>query len=306
MRKTKSVKKLLTALAGLAIIIMGIVGWKMELRVQAAEPPVVSDLKVAAGDDGAGVMAQCSYQNYDDQSGCELTLYLYRAEKDGTHTIVAYKTLSYAASATGSIDAVSVPEGTYFTSVVMNYSGMITQINSQYYYKVRLVDGDYVVTQENAGTADDASSIQEYERIEESGKPDCIHVWEYSMAEPATKEKDSLLSYQCAICGEVIEYVEVPNSAYSVFLTEAADAIWSSQTDQVIIDAERWISFDQRVLDAISGRRDVTIVVNYKYQGKKCSVIIPNGADVSGLADETGFCGFRYLDQVFGGGEIEE
>lgn len=301
MSKIRIVKKILTVLAGYVILMTGIAGFGMNLQVQAADAPVVSDLKVTASDDGTGVMAQCSYQNYDDQSGCELTLYLYRVKEDGTHTIMAYKTLPYAASATGSVDAVSVPEGTYFASVVMDYSGMIDQINSQYYHKVKLIDGDYVAAPEKGDTsADRTNSIEEHEKAEESGKPDCIHVWEYSLAEAATTEKDSVLACQCTICGEVIEYVEVPNSAYCVFLAEAADAIRSAQTGQVIIDTERWISFDRTVLEVIAERRDVTIIVNYKYQGKKYSVTIPSGADVSGLADENGFCGFRYLDQVFG------
>lgn len=303
--KTKMAKKILAVLAGL-IIMAKIPGNEMSLQVQAADAPVVSELKVASSDDRTGVVAQCSYQNYNDQSGCELTLYLYRAEENGTQTIVAYQTLPYAVSEIGSIAAGSVPEGIYFASVVMDYSGTINPINSQY-YKVKLVDGGYVVTPEKDDMpADHKNNSRGNEKEQESGKPDCIHVWEYNIVEQATTEKDSVMAYQCARCGQVIKYLEVPNSAYCVFLKETTETIRSAQTDQVIIDTQHWVSFDKTVLDAIADRRDVTIVVNYKYQGKKYSVTIPCGADVSGLADKDGFCGFRYLDQVFGGMEILE
>lgn len=301
--KTKMAKKILTVLAGFIMIMTEIAGDEVSLQVQAADAPVVSELKVASSDDGTGVVAQCSYQNYNDQSGCELTLYLYRAEENGANTIVAYQTLPYAVSEIGSIDAGAVGEGTYFASVVMDYSGTINPINSQY-YKVKLADGGYIVTPEKNDMSADHKNNSGNEKEQKSGKPDCIHVWEYNIIEQATAEKDSVMAYQCAKCGQVIEYLEVPNSAYCVFLSEAAETIRSAQTDQVIIDTQRWISFDQKVLDAIADRRDVTIVVNYKYQGKKYSVTIPGGADVSGLADENGFCGFRYLDLVFGGKEV--
>lgn len=72
----------------------------------------------------------------------------------------------------------------------------------------------------------------------------------------------------------------------------------------VIITTLNWMSFHKSVLKAIESRPDVSVTINYKYLGKYYTVTIPAGADASSLANEEGFCGFRYLDEVFGGKEI--
>ena len=122
---------------------------------------------------------------------------------------------------------------------------------------------------------------------------------DYELIRPATAERDALMAQQCILCGAVIQYVEVPNSAYAAFQQEAIAAIQNARTNEVIISSRRWISFHQSVLEAISQRPDVTIILRYRYQGEMCEVTIPAGAEVSTLADEGGFCGFRYLNQIF-------
>ncbi len=72
----------------------------------------------------------------------------------------------------------------------------------------------------------------------------------------------------------------------------------------VVITTRSWVSFHKSVLNALQARPDVTVIINYRYAGKYYTVTIPAGADVSALANEEGFCGFRYLDQVFKGHEI--
>lgn len=74
----------------------------------------------------------------------------------------------------------------------------------------------------------------------------------------------------------------------------------------VIVSTLNWVSFHKSVLKALQARPDVTVIINYKYAGKYYTVTIPAGADVSALANEEGFCGFRYLDQVFKGHEINQ
>ena len=61
-----------------------------------------------------------------------------------------------------------------------------------------------------------------------------------------------------------------------------------------------WISFNQTALTALEARRDVTVVLQFVYQGVPYTVTIPAGANVSGLADANRICGFLYLKAIFG------
>lgn len=98
----------------------------------------------------------------------------------------------------------------------------------------------------------------------------------------------------------VIDYIDVPNSAYAVFLKETAERIQNTQEKEVTICTDRWLSFDRKVLEAIESRPDVAVEVNYQYQGERYLLLIPAGADIELLMDENGFSGFRYMnDKMF-------
>lgn len=98
----------------------------------------------------------------------------------------------------------------------------------------------------------------------------------------------------------------MPNSAYAAFLESAACAILNAQDEETVVETERWLSFNQTVFDDMAQRPELTVRVRYRYKGKRYEVTVPAGAELSGLTDESGFCGFRYLDQVFKGKEIAE
>ncbi|NBJ92726.1 hypothetical protein [Parablautia muri] len=298
----RSVKKKLLAMI-MSIGILGLGGASFTApEVQAAEPPVISDLKVSESGDGQGIMAQCSYQNYNDQSGCEMTLYLYRKEETGQISILARQKLSYAVSGTGSTSVYQAQEGVYFASVGMNYGSEAVQTYSQSYYSVKIKDGKVEVTEISETDGDENTGSQNKAPKsggEESKSTACQHNLEYKWERQATAGQDGLLAYQCTICGDVIDYKEAPNSAFSVFLKETAEKIKGAQAKEVVIDTDRWMSFDRTVLEALESRRDVAVDLYYQYQGQRYSVRIPAGEDVSGLADENGYCGFLYLRQVF-------
>lgn len=135
-------------------------------------------------------------------------------------------------------------------------------------------------------------------------RQDCTHSIEYEIQQKADPERDAVLAGVCSLCGDVLSYSYVPNSAYAAFLLEAIKSILSVQEGEVLIETQRWISFNQMVFDAISQRPETAITVNYRYEGTLYTVTIPAGADVDGLCGESGFCGFRYLDQIFEGREI--
>ena len=283
------------------------------LQVQAAQPPVISDLRVSESGDGQGIVARCSYQNYSDQSGCEMTLHLFRREESGQVSILSWKSIPYAADGNLSTDVYQPQEGVYFASVGINYGSEAVQTYSQSYYRVKINDGKVEVT-EIAEAAGDANSENQNKTPgsektesatsksgEEKSKGEaCQHNLEYELKRQATAKQDSLLAYQCTLCGAVMDYREVPNSAYGVFLKEAAEKIRNARESEVVIDTDRWMSFNGMVLEALESRRDVTVSLHYQYQGQRHNVRIPAGEDVSGLADENGYCGFLHLTQVFG------
>lgn len=132
----------------------------------------------------------------------------------------------------------------------------------------------------------------------------CPHVREEVMISEATPETDALGAEKCTLCGEILEYYPVPGTACASFLQSTADAIRHAKADKVIVDTELWTCLDKRITDALSERRDVSLTINYKYQGTKYTVTIPAGTDASELLDENGYCGFRYLDLLYNGSAL--
>ncbi len=45
---------------------------------------------------------------------------------------------------------------------------------------------------------------------------------------------------------------------------------------------------------------DVTVIVNYTFEGNPYVLTIPAGTNVDLLRDENGFGGFRYIENVLG------
>ena len=301
--KKKGMKKRMLAMV-LSIGIMGMIAAGFTAQVaQAALQPAISDLGVSESGDGQGIAAYCSYQNYTEQSGCEMTLYLYRKEEGGQISILLRRKIPYASSGNISTDVFKAQEGIYFASVGTNYGSEVMQTYSRSYYRVKIENGKVEVTEITEGTGDvnaDSQNKGSKTDKEKAKGTACPHNWTYELERQATAKQDSLLAYQCTICGDVTDYMEVPNSAYGVFLKEAAEKIQNAGTGEVVIDTDRWMSFDSAVLKALACRRDVAVSLYYQYQGKRHHVRIPAGGDVSGLGDENGYCGFLYLSQVFG------
>lgn len=257
------------------------------MQVQAAASPTITNLVVVETDDENGVVAQCNYQNYTDHSGCEMRLYLYKMENDTT-VLQTQKRLSFSDSGEERTDPMQIEEGIYLAAVTMDYGTNIRQYNSTNYYKVRKMNGKYSVTVETAHTEAEG---------QKDGNTPCNHHMDYFLVKEATPTSDGILAYQCSLCGEVFNYVEVSNSAYAAFLKEAAALILNTGNCEVNISTDRWMSFDKNVFEAIKCRPDVTVIVDYQYRGERYQVTIPAGTDVDKLMDENGFCGFRYMEE---------
>lgn len=294
MKKKEWKKRVLKKMAAIILVLGMVSGTGAVAEVQAAENPLVTQLQVAVSEDGAQLMAQCAYQNYDDQSGCVMTLYLYQVGAEDQMSIAAYKKISSKGEGKETAIAASAEDGIYLASVGMDYGERVIQINSEHYYRVTRSGGKVEITKVPDGGQ---KETPDKERIRESDT--CRHDLADELVRPATAEQDALMAKQCTICGAVLDYTEVPNSAYAAFQQETIAAIQNAGADAVIISTQRWNSFHQSVLKAISLRPDVEVIIRYRYQGKQYEVTIPAGAEVGTLADENGFCGFRYLNLIF-------
>ncbi len=285
MRKKERMRRLPAWFIIAGILLTGIQLTQYTLKVQAAEPPVISALEVAVDAEGTGVTARCSYENYTAQSGCDAGLYLYRIESGGNR-IIARIALSYAAQGSLGTEPALAEEGLYQAAVLLDYQGNMSQIRSKYYRVFREGAGYRVMEEGQDG------------QQETKEAPSCSHECAYVESRQATPERDGELACQCVRCGAVLGYAEVPNSAYAAFLREAAESIRTSAPGEVTVSTDRWLSFNREVFEALRKRPDLTLTVYYRYEGEEYMLSIPAGTDVDRLMDENGFGGFRHIEAV--------
>lgn len=250
MRRTGMKRRLSAAIMGGIVLVLTIFSKETVLLIKAETKLSVMNLEVVA--DKTGVMARCSFQNYVSQNGCEVRLYLYRIEND-KEIVESQKVLSFAAQGCDITQPRHVPEGVYRASVTIDDGMQIRQINSLNYYQVSRKGEDYIITE----IEDNEEKRQSEQESGERKKLDscCHYKCDYFLKESATPEKNAVQAYQCTDCGAVLEYKEVPNSAYAVFLKEAEKLIQSaSPQSEIIINTDRWVSFNIDVLEAMKVR----------------------------------------------------
>ena len=275
--------------------------------VYAAQPVSVSELAIQAV--SGGISAECTFTGFDSGSGYTMQLYLERMNEDGSTSAITYQNLSPTADGSGSEQTTpwEVETGVYRAVLLMQTTSgggnPIARFENSPLYDVVRNGEDYEVTlhpEDGGGQSGENSGAEENS---------CSHQYslQYDISREATPDEDALLAGKCINCGEILSYEEVPNSAYVAFLQESADAIRNAALgEQVTICTDRWISFDRRVAKALAGRPDVSVKLAYRYGGENCVLVIPAGEDWISLLDENGFCGFRYLNQLFGAEQLEE
>ena len=124
----------------------------------------------------------------------------------------------------------------------------------------------------------------------------CDHEYEWVEDEAATADSDAKLVHKCKKCGNIDMRMTEANSAYVEFLRESADKITKASANATVtIEAKNWSSFQRTVIDALSKRPDVTLVVNYTEAGIRHQITIPAGTDFAEFIDENGYTGFGFL-----------
>lgn len=267
--------------------------WKMEAlageMIQVVEFGVIKE--------GESIFARCAYRHFDGSSGI-MQLYLEKMDEEGDFLPISYGDLFAAGEEiqTACTQSQSAEPGIYrAVLLIRSGTGMpVVRFRDSAPFEVK--HAEHVNGQEAEGFREAARE----QRIEQENGP-CGHVVTENTVREATPFSDAVKEESCENCGWVFARFEVPNSAYTAFLDQTADAIRAAQPQEVVrVSTDRWISFDRRVFAAMADRRDVSVLVEYRYQGKEHQVLIQAGAETDDLMDENGFCGFCHLTQVFG------
>ena len=88
-------------------------------------------------------------------------------------------------------------------------------------------------------------------------------------------------------------YVEFQKAVRSQIKNAAPGAVLE-------VDGKNWMSFDRSTMEELSKRNDLTVVVRFRYLGKRWRVVVPAGYAVQTLLNQEGYTGFLYLSAVFG------
>lgn len=129
-----------------------------------------------------------------------------------------------------------------------------------------------------------------------TSEPACEHEYDWIEEEAATTDKDALLVYKCKKCGHIDMRMDKANSAYLKFNQDTEKKINdASYRATVKINTIRWNSFYRSVIDKLTLRKDVTLVIEYTDAGQRRQITIPAETDLAGFIDENGYTGFEYL-----------
>mgnify|MGYP002679475443 FL=1 len=91
------------------------------------------------------------------------------------------------------------------------------------------------------------------------------------------------------------------SSGYAEFQKAVRSQIKNAAPGAVVeIDGKNWMSFDRSTMEELGKRNDLTVVVRFRYLGKRWRVVVPAGYAVQTLLNQEGYTGFLYLSAVFG------
>jgi len=307
--KSKTVGKRLCAVMAAMAVLLGAAcsldgSITPVIKAQAAQTMQVSELSIVPLP--GGISAKCVYQELDS-TVYAVQLYMEKMDETGSFAPVAYKDLPSSGNGQTTLETtpLEVESGVYRAVLLMRSSTGQTMVRfrDSGLYDVTKTGGQYVVGphQQPEDMQPESEQAGDDEGADDSGMEPCLHSPVCSIYKEATPQSDAVLKVHCEKCGQHMPYQEVPNSAYASFLEETAERIKDAgQGEQVVISTDRWISFDKRVLAQLAEREDISVLIAYRYEGSDFAVLIPAGTDVNGLADENGYCGFRYLASLFG------
>lgn len=251
---------------------------------QAKTKPDILTMELGVSQGADGIFAYCIYQEFDESNGT-MQLYLERMNEQGQFLPVSYADLDPAGMEPRIIR--TTPEkpvpGIYKAVLLVrgNAGTPVVRFQNSAPYEVKMAE-EYL----NGEGFQDEPADQETTSL-------CEHILTENILREADPAHDAVSAECCQKCGHVFSCFEIPNSAYSAFLRQSAEKIRNAPLNGLlIIETDRWVSFNKDVLDAMAARRDLSILIKYRFKGREQQTFVPPEADVSGFADENGFCGF--------------
>ena len=125
------------------------------------------------------------------------------------------------------------------------------------------------------------------------------HNYVWQVVREATPTADGEMVYACSVCGAVAQ--RLPITGYVAFNRDLAEKIRTALPGaEVRVKTNMWISLYSLSLDELAKRPDVSVTVDFMYNGMNYRVTIPAGADIAALKDEKGYAGFLFLGMKFG------
>lgn len=126
------------------------------------------------------------------------------------------------------------------------------------------------------------------------------HAYEVNRKD-ATETEDGWIKLQCKYCGHVKEEGQL--SAMTEFWMNSVDKVnKATPGDNVVLESKIWYSMPDYVMEAIAGRRDITVTMKMKYEHKNYEIVI-SPEEVVQYSDK--YYGVLYLSQLYGGNVVE-
>ena len=125
------------------------------------------------------------------------------------------------------------------------------------------------------------------------------HSFDWEVVREATPVSDGEMACVCSECGAVSQ--RLPLSGYVAFNWDLAEKIRNAQPGAAVsVQTSMWVSLYAISLDELAKRPDVSVVIDFRYQGVNYQVTIPAGADIAALKDENGYAGFLFIGTKYG------
>lgn len=117
-----------------------------------------------------------------------------------------------------------------------------------------------------------------------------------------TETEDGIIGYYCTGCGGLLSTDST--SSYAYFLKSMIEKINKAEPGSTVeISSKIWNSLSQDVMLAMAARRDINVVMTFRYQHEDYQYNIPAGTAID-TADK--YYGPMYLGQLYGMTKLEK
>ena len=138
-----------------------------------------------------------------------------------------------------------------------------------------------------------------------STEPSCGHGnVESRVIREATVTTDGIMEYYCRDCGDKLREEVIGNSAFNCFHEEMIEDIENApEGGTVVIEGGDWHTLTRDTMEALAGRRDITVEITLSYEGDVYHYVIPAGTYIYTHEE---YYGPLFLGHLYGMTKVEE